>query len=968
MLTIILIIIMSTNINHAAELEAAIQGYHAIQAQTAQRSPHRIKLHPAQQIVKSQAKRFNVLDCGRRWGKTKKLCDLLVETASQGYPAGYFAPAYKYLMDGWRDLISMTANIQSRTPDQQEKRIELVGGGVIECWSLDGEGAGGKKDYKAGRSRKYKRVVIDEAAQVPALEGVFDYAISPTLIDLMGDAWFGSTPNGKGGFYRFWRKGQIGDAHYDPDWMSWQMPTSSNPYIPTSEIERERRTKADHVFRQEYCHVADTEVRMMSGDIKKFVELKVGDTLPSVHGACTVVAFRNTGIKPLVEITTETGLNLRVSVGHNVESRCGKSHIEDAKDLEVVPAAPASSKYHAIARLVAFSTGDGNVSYSSRNNGKLQASFYSKYETDLEYVCDDLILAGFLEKRPSVCIKMGRTLLDTTYMVQVGNDAAELLVQYGAPLGKKVEIDFDVPDWIKQNDVSVKAEYLAALWGAEGSKPTEEDHRPTRRCKSLVLSMCKHNPQEGEAFFRSLQLLHHDCGVETTVTQSGLAHRIYIDKGIHNERSFLGGIGYRYSDYKARAAFLWNNYYGAYLTEITNRKQRFQAAVASAGSYSAASRKLGCVVQTVINVTTKPSVEVGRDFPFFWQWIKPREVAGRLFINISVLKELPSAPVYNITVSSPDHSYILASGINNYNCAEFLEDGGQVFRNISECTMKRADIWQEAALPYHVYLVAWDLAKKEDFSVMGVIDCTTKKLVHFDHFNRVEYMIQIPRLIAMVEKFQPVEVVVEENGNLALMEVLQQVKYQKRGAAPRLKRNWFEIDDITLQEIMLAEATIRVLEDATAVKVTHPATMPITPFVATNVSKEEAIQALVLAFERGEIGIPDDITLLGELEEFGMERLPSGKFKYSAPAGQHDDFVMMLAEGWYRARRYMSIESLPLRERAIRSLAPELQDGEIEFSENESAYNSRDYHIRAYEREKQSKGNHFMNKYSGLGR
>ena len=42
--------------------------------------------------------------------------------------------------------------------DKTERRIELITGGVIEFWSL--------VDPDAGRSRKYKRVVIDEAAKV----------------------------------------------------------------------------------------------------------------------------------------------------------------------------------------------------------------------------------------------------------------------------------------------------------------------------------------------------------------------------------------------------------------------------------------------------------------------------------------------------------------------------------------------------------------------------------------------------------------------------------------------------------------------------------------------------------------------------------------------------------------------------------------------------------------------------------
>ena len=55
------------------------------------------ELHTNQKKIRLEAKRFNVLDCGRRWGKSKLSVNLLVEGALEGYPVGYFAPTYKLL-------------------------------------------------------------------------------------------------------------------------------------------------------------------------------------------------------------------------------------------------------------------------------------------------------------------------------------------------------------------------------------------------------------------------------------------------------------------------------------------------------------------------------------------------------------------------------------------------------------------------------------------------------------------------------------------------------------------------------------------------------------------------------------------------------------------------------------------------------------------------------------------------------
>ena len=53
------------------------------------------KPHPAQQRVMDEAKRFNVVCCGRRWGKTELGMDRLIHQALEGKPVAWFAPNYK---------------------------------------------------------------------------------------------------------------------------------------------------------------------------------------------------------------------------------------------------------------------------------------------------------------------------------------------------------------------------------------------------------------------------------------------------------------------------------------------------------------------------------------------------------------------------------------------------------------------------------------------------------------------------------------------------------------------------------------------------------------------------------------------------------------------------------------------------------------------------------------------------------
>ena len=72
----------------------------------------------------------------------------------------------------------------------------------------------------------------------------------------------------------------------------------------------------------------------------------------------------------------------------------------------------------------------------------------------------------------------------------------------------------------------------------------------------------------------------------------------------------------------------------------------------------------------------------------------------------------------------------------------------------------------------------------------------------------------------------------------------------------------------------------------------------IQPFTTSNASKSQAIEALALAFERGDIRILNDPVMVSELVAYQAERLPSGLLRYGAPSGQHDDTVMALAMAW----------------------------------------------------------------------
>lgn len=200
------------------------------------------KLHSGQREVEQEAKRFNVLACGRRWGKTKKGTRRIIKQALKGKVIAWGAPNYKYFEEIWREAEWRLAPVLSRGDiNKTERQIRLPTGGVLDFWTMDTGGP--------ARGRFYDEFHLDEAAFIPGLLEKWQRAIRPTLTDRQGSAWFYSTPDGMNDFHTIW---EIAGRNEDGQWARWQRPSSENPHLPPEEIEAARRELPSIVFAQEY--------------------------------------------------------------------------------------------------------------------------------------------------------------------------------------------------------------------------------------------------------------------------------------------------------------------------------------------------------------------------------------------------------------------------------------------------------------------------------------------------------------------------------------------------------------------------------------------------------------------------------------------------------------------------------------------------------------------------------------------
>ena len=199
------------------------------------------RLHKAQLQVLKEAKRFNALMAGRRFGKSTLGRHLVIHEALKARPAAWIAPNYKLLQDSWRECLDVMGPAIT-VKSEEEKRIQIAGGGAVEFWSADGAG-------EPARSRKYGLMVFDEAGLVSDLERLWTRALRPTLTDLQGSAWFLGTPKGSTGYFATLFDYGQGERE---GWKSWRFGTVANPHILASAVEQARADMPRAAFQQEF--------------------------------------------------------------------------------------------------------------------------------------------------------------------------------------------------------------------------------------------------------------------------------------------------------------------------------------------------------------------------------------------------------------------------------------------------------------------------------------------------------------------------------------------------------------------------------------------------------------------------------------------------------------------------------------------------------------------------------------------
>ena len=161
-----------------------------------------------------------VVRCGRRWGKSVLAETIACDAAAKGHPVGYFTPEYKYQSEIFNDIASILQPIKASS-SKIDGVIRTKTNGRVDFWTLENE--------NAGRSRKYKVAIIDEAAFGKASTmATWERSIEPTLLDYGGTAWVFSNTNGADPENFLWRI--CNEAKHG--FREYHAPTHNNPDMP----------------------------------------------------------------------------------------------------------------------------------------------------------------------------------------------------------------------------------------------------------------------------------------------------------------------------------------------------------------------------------------------------------------------------------------------------------------------------------------------------------------------------------------------------------------------------------------------------------------------------------------------------------------------------------------------------------------------------------------------------------------
>ncbi len=197
---------------------------------------------PLQADLHATFKRFNVLVCHRRFGKTvlcvNELIDQALRCPRERPRFAYLAPLYKQAKAvAWDYLKHFTQAIPEAVRHETELRVDLPNGARIQLYGAD--------NYDALRGIYLDGAVLDEYAQMAPK--AWSEVIRPAIADRAGFAIFIGTPKGRNAFAELYEA-----ARDDPAWLAALYRASETGILCREELALAQQQMSEEEYAQEF--------------------------------------------------------------------------------------------------------------------------------------------------------------------------------------------------------------------------------------------------------------------------------------------------------------------------------------------------------------------------------------------------------------------------------------------------------------------------------------------------------------------------------------------------------------------------------------------------------------------------------------------------------------------------------------------------------------------------------------------
>lgn len=435
-----------------------------------------------------------------------------------------------------------------------------------------------------------------------------------------------------------------------------------------------------------YTKIILTLCRKESGLIK--IQTKSGLTIRATrdHPILTDSGMRLAGLvsknclvatHPFVGVRYESPANLTILDVVNFSPSVAK----DLKSRKLLPLEICDQKFPYLMKILAYFMGQGSF------DGK-KTLFHGTQE-GMGQLREDILFLGYIPSKIISQCQLENTNVKTSecaeYSLHVSSwSFRRLLESLGAPMGKKTELDYAVPEWVFNTPQWMKRLFLSAYCGAKMNNPQTVEGLNFRP-PFISINKSKRAVESGRNFLKQMWQLFEELGIEAccireerTKTNENVSLTLQLSAKPEMLSLLWSTVGYSYAPQKQRLALVASSWIGRKLNSLRERdklavliashnKNGLSIPIAEAYHISSSAEE-SFPEQDIYRVGSPSTTSGSLPLTRFEEWAAHMLDGDIVWDEVSEVKmEEYSGLVYDITVEDDSHNFA-ANGFIVSNC------------------------------------------------------------------------------------------------------------------------------------------------------------------------------------------------------------------------------------------------------------------------------------------------------------